>query len=57
MPKFMLVVDGEEKCVSHADSVEFKSGSTGFRITDKCIIDGERYQVNATVTKIGSKQA
>ena len=55
MPKFVLVVDGEEKCVNFSEPEKFKSGSTGFRITDKCVIDGERYQVNATVTKIGSK--
>ena len=34
---------------------EFKTGSTGFHAFGKVLIDGEKYQANILLVKVGSK--
>lgn len=34
---------------------EFKTGSTGFHAFGKVLVDGEKYQANILLVKVGSK--
>jgi hypothetical protein len=36
---------------------EFKTGSTGFHAFGKVLVDGEKYQANLLLVKVGSKVA
>jgi hypothetical protein len=50
------VTDLEGKSASFAlKEKTFKTGSTGFHAFGKVLIDGEKYQANLLLVKVGSK--
>lgn len=53
-PQFLTVELGGKE-FEPADRKTFSSGSTGYHSQGKTVIAGQKYQVNLTVTLIGSK--
>jgi hypothetical protein len=52
---FAIGVGDKVVMTDTADEREFKSGSRGYFVGGKCVIDGKRYQVSMNITEIGSK--
>lgn len=47
--------DGAAVAAMTAYKKQFSTGSRGFHVSDKIVIDGKRYQANVQLVEIGSK--